>query len=531
MAAASVITTSKDLDRMIRTAEKGFEEAQKVEQLMGAKQVWAQLATQYEMIFNTEPKRRWGACLLGQAGIAFECAGRTNEAIHYLQRAIQIDPENDYFLSHLALCYEENCDFKNALATYDILVRMKPHDLWCQNGKARCCSKTGNSDKALLHYNRILSKDPNYYLALLGRGTLFKKMEFFEAALRDYTHAINTCTENMSALYKRGYCYEAVGKDTKALKDFEEAKRHARTDEERTSCDLAIARLYPSVSVSKVPSSFSSNQLLGVEIAKATISSPSQSTPTTTVTVSFSSSALSNGLVAATSSPLVNSTTPTTTTIAAAPSLATSEAAVTEEENAYKFFTTYLGMDCRSLIQEAIDYSIKGNYDIALLVFNSVLATNPDNASALLNRGRSFRDLGFLNAAIGDFLSAEQVPANLPSNREVFFALGFCYSSFGERQFAVSYFNLIKEHFPMDENLGICCRELAKLTESTHADSAVSSAQMLGLESAPTETSSPSATVFATVSTNTGALTTTSHAASSNTCTTTSAIVSSHSKL
>jgi len=81
----------------------------------------------------------------------------------------------------------------------------------------------GNTDAALEDYSTAIQKNPDFDLPYINRGSIYQKREQYESALKDFTTAIKLDKLPSLALNNRGYLYQQWGKTDKAIKDFNNA--------------------------------------------------------------------------------------------------------------------------------------------------------------------------------------------------------------------------------------------------------------------------------------------------------------------
>jgi len=80
--------------------------------------------------------------------------------------------------------------------------------------------KAGKFDAAVEEYSRALELNPRHFKAYFNRGFAYDKMERFDLAICDYTRAIELEPYNAYAYYNRGISKDRYGQYEGAVADF-----------------------------------------------------------------------------------------------------------------------------------------------------------------------------------------------------------------------------------------------------------------------------------------------------------------------
>lgn len=116
------------------------------------------------------------------------CAAQNNKlAADYYKNAIRIQPKSVEAWYGLAKYYQDVEDFKNAMETYNSLLKFDNN------------------------------KNAKYNLGVI----YFLNLKDYKNAILYYTDAINTDPKYVEAYYARGICYEAMKDKNKALADYQ----------------------------------------------------------------------------------------------------------------------------------------------------------------------------------------------------------------------------------------------------------------------------------------------------------------------
>jgi tetratricopeptide (TPR) repeat protein len=76
-------------------------------------------------------------------------SGKDSEALSYIQKAIRIDPENEWYLLMEADIHEKTGDLHATMAMYDRLIALKPDKGYFYEMQISFCKKTGEQERLL----------------------------------------------------------------------------------------------------------------------------------------------------------------------------------------------------------------------------------------------------------------------------------------------------------------------------------------------------------------------------------------------
>lgn len=117
-------------------------------------------------------------------------------------------------------------DFKGAVTKFSESISISETPAaYLERGTAY--EALGQSDKALLDWNRAIALDANSANAYAARGTHYRLGGKYAEAMADLNRSIQI-VPNVDALYQRGQAFAALGKFDDAMKDYNEAIELAR---------------------------------------------------------------------------------------------------------------------------------------------------------------------------------------------------------------------------------------------------------------------------------------------------------------
>jgi len=150
-------------------------------------------------------------------------SGQWDEA-HRLARAM-LDVKGDCFdaLRLTALVYTRQRRFDEALASYDRVLVVRPHDAEAFNNRGNILKELKRFDEALASYDRALALRPDFVEALYNRGNTLLQFKRFDEALASYDRTLVLRPHFAEALYNRGNTLKQLKRFDEALTSFDRA--------------------------------------------------------------------------------------------------------------------------------------------------------------------------------------------------------------------------------------------------------------------------------------------------------------------
>jgi tetratricopeptide (TPR) repeat protein len=155
--------------------------------------------------------------------------GRTDEAIAALQKALEIDPDNDLGSFRLGMVYEEMGRFSDAMTLYEACIRSATSHNPTLHRLARVYRELGRPDDARKMYQHELTNNPYEVSASLALAD----MDFQEgtpdsllAAKRRLLELLDWMPENAAARVNLAHLYDSIGDAESARAQYAIAERH-----------------------------------------------------------------------------------------------------------------------------------------------------------------------------------------------------------------------------------------------------------------------------------------------------------------
>src|SRR5665647_520316 len=145
--------------------------------------------------------------LLYNIGISFIQTGAYDEALIYLLKALNDNPEHEPVLYDLAFCYE----------------------------------KVGNDTKAIEYYNKYLDIDPFSESAWYNLGIIYNRLEDYEKAIDAYDYALAIDSNYSAAIFNKANALSAIERFRESIAAYHD---YLRVDSESLDAHLYLADCY-----------------------------------------------------------------------------------------------------------------------------------------------------------------------------------------------------------------------------------------------------------------------------------------------
>lgn len=177
---------------------------------------YTQLVTRLKAKALVEPNNPyWSYC----QGVVNEQAKKYDLAIDSYKKAMSIDPD-DLTSYRIATCYEEIGNWNNAIEYIDKALEIKPEDVQYNNTKANLFWFSGDLDSAIEQVTKCVETDPENYFYYHRRGWFKEHNNDMNGALEDYTTSIVLEPKHAYSYMTRGRLLLTKGENEKAKEDF-----------------------------------------------------------------------------------------------------------------------------------------------------------------------------------------------------------------------------------------------------------------------------------------------------------------------
>lgn len=175
----------------------------------------------------------------------FKKAGRFEEAINELTKALNIAPcDPDVYLS-FALTYDAMEDFERSITYFKKAIELDPKDayIWTQFGIT--LGRMGQYSDAFAIFEEALAIEPDYTVARWNLALTYRAFGCYENALAEFTKCIKGDPDSdyikSEVHYQLGLCYFDMGWTLEALSEF---KRQVELFPEDVWAHFSIGNCY-----------------------------------------------------------------------------------------------------------------------------------------------------------------------------------------------------------------------------------------------------------------------------------------------
>lgn len=150
-------------------------------------------------------------------------SGRSEEAIAFFRKALNLDEGNALFHYSLALAYFRLERLEEAMAATDRALELKPDYTDCHNVRGMVYNEQGQYLKAMESFRKLL-ESPSYgkpWVAQYNLGFAAGSAGNHEEALFYYTRSLEAKNDFVQARQQRGLMLERLGREAEAIREYE----------------------------------------------------------------------------------------------------------------------------------------------------------------------------------------------------------------------------------------------------------------------------------------------------------------------
>jgi tetratricopeptide (TPR) repeat protein len=177
---------------------------------------------------------------LATLGQSLLSAGRLDEALKVIDKAVQLKPDDADLWRNLGLILSELGRFGDAVLAFQHVLKLDPRDWDAANRAARILYRTERLDEALVHFNICDALRPNHFPTVYGRALTLQRLGRLEEALAETKRAQRLEPANADACGHIGNLLRSLGRSEEALPWFDQSLA-LRPASATASRDKAIA--------------------------------------------------------------------------------------------------------------------------------------------------------------------------------------------------------------------------------------------------------------------------------------------------
>jgi protein O-mannosyl-transferase len=159
-------------------------------------------------------------------------AGRYDEALALLERALQINPNYVDAYQNLSFLYIERSQYDRAMEILLRGLRIDPFSARLNDNIGTLYEKIGQSGLAITHLQRAIALDPSFAKAYLSLGAVYAENGQPQQAIENYRKAIALTDRNVDAHFNLGVIFYRQKRLREAQQEFLLATEQAPGDAE-----------------------------------------------------------------------------------------------------------------------------------------------------------------------------------------------------------------------------------------------------------------------------------------------------------
>lgn len=149
-------------------------------------------------------------------GILSARGGKTDEAIAYFQRSLELNAENAVALQNLGNAYRQKKDWANAKSALERALALRPEDAEANYGLGMVYAQTDDTEHAHEYLQKALAARPAYPEALNNLGILYLRTRRPEEAEKSFQESIRVAPEYEASYLNLARLYVIQGDKGKA---------------------------------------------------------------------------------------------------------------------------------------------------------------------------------------------------------------------------------------------------------------------------------------------------------------------------
>ena len=151
-------------------------------------QGWTEEALHFfQRTVNVDPQ---GPTAHAKLAEALREMGRTDEAIDHYFKANRLGAKLAYVHNNLAICLEQKSRMEEAIAEYEEALRIDPQYAYAHYNLARACLKRERREEAVKHFRAALTADSQFPNARSELGTLLLDMDRLDEAADQFRQIV-----------------------------------------------------------------------------------------------------------------------------------------------------------------------------------------------------------------------------------------------------------------------------------------------------------------------------------------------------
>jgi tetratricopeptide (TPR) repeat protein len=176
-------------------------------------------------------------------GTLYSDAGRHEESIASLRKAIELKPAFSDAFYNLGKAYNAIGKYQEAIASYRRAIELNPAFAYAYYNLALAYAACGKHDEAIASYKKAIEVNPEYADACYNLGNEYGSIGQHKEAIASYKRAIEINTHFVYAYNNLGNAYSTIGQYEEAIASYKKALE-LRPDYAEAYCNLSAAYLH-----------------------------------------------------------------------------------------------------------------------------------------------------------------------------------------------------------------------------------------------------------------------------------------------
>jgi tetratricopeptide (TPR) repeat protein len=152
-----------------------------------------------------------------------EKEGSPQDAIRYLETALEIDPQNLKYLYTIGDFYYEQNYLDQGIKIFENIIKIQPDDCNGYYNLANCLQKQKKYDQAILNFQKVLELDDKNINAIYNLGNVLIDIKRYEYAMQCFTKVNELQPNSDDTLNNLGFIQLEFGYHEKALEFLNQA--------------------------------------------------------------------------------------------------------------------------------------------------------------------------------------------------------------------------------------------------------------------------------------------------------------------
>jgi Flp pilus assembly protein TadD len=145
------------------------------------------------------------------------------KALHFLNQAIELDPNDGRFYSLRGFVYHDLGLYERSVEDFSLAIHFDPNNEASYTGRACSYKELGQFERAIEDFSWAIRIEPGNVHNYALRGILYAALDQHKRAIEDFSQVIRIDPDNVGAYNQRGVASGSLGRFDWACYDFQKA--------------------------------------------------------------------------------------------------------------------------------------------------------------------------------------------------------------------------------------------------------------------------------------------------------------------